>query len=100
MQDMTDILHLDQGKRKAPAKEPPNGEADVVVAPFITTLDTPADRILEAAHGEMDVCIIIGTDKAGNDYFASNRSDAGVVIYHCERAKHKLMKIIDEMSGA
>ena len=89
------IISLDQSKRKRPLKRKPRNGAEVIIAPVVTTLNTPADRILKAALGKMDECVIIGTDKEGNDYFASNRSDAGTVIYHCERAKHRLMQIID-----
>jgi len=91
------VIKLDQSKRSKPLKKRrKRAKAKVIIAPVITKLDIPADRILEAAFGNLDECIIIGTDKQGNEYFASNRSDAGLVIYHCERAKHRLMKIIDE----
>ena len=90
------VINLDQSKRvKRRKKRPSKCGAEVIIAPVITKLNIPADRILQAAIGEMDECVIIGTDKDGNDYFASNRSDAGTVIYHCERAKHRLMQIID-----
>lgn len=92
------IIKLDQSKRKKPLKRKPRNGAEVIIAPVVTKLNTPADRILEAALGKMDECVIIGLDKDGNEYFASNRSDAGVVIYHCERAKHRLMQIIDGAS--
>lgn len=94
---MGDILKLDQSKRsKLVRKKRGNKPAKVIIAEVVTTLDTPADRLLESAIGRLDECIIVGTDKEGNDFFASNRSDAGTAIYHFERAKHRLMKLIDE----
>jgi hypothetical protein len=93
------VIKLDQSRRvKRPKKRRSKNGAEVIVAPIITKLNIPADRILNAAIGKLDECVIIGTDKSGNDYFASNRSDAGTVIYHCERAKHRLMQMIDDLS--
>lgn len=90
------VIKLDQSKRvKRPKKRRSKYGAEVIIAPVITKLNTPADRILSAAIGKFDECVIIGLDKDGNEYFASNRSDAGTVIYHCERVKHRLMQIID-----
>ena len=72
---------------------------NVVNLPVITKLDLQPDRLLNAALGKLDTCIIIGHDKDGNDYFASTKADAAVVIYHLERGKHNLMKIVDEYEG-
>jgi hypothetical protein len=66
----------------------------------ITKLDMPPDRILEAAMGKLDYVVIVGHCLDGNEYFASSKSDAGEVVWAFERAKHKLMRMVDEMSGA
>jgi hypothetical protein len=87
------ILHLPQLKktpkklRKKPAK--------VLFFNGVTTLDHPADRIIEQALGKLDYVLILGFDKDGGEYFASNKSDGADALYVMERAKHKLMKIVD-----
>jgi hypothetical protein len=63
----------------------------------ITKLDIPPDRLLEKAIGKLESVLIFGITKDGCEYFASSKADASEPIYLCERAKHKLMKIIDEM---
>jgi len=40
---------------------------------------------------------VIGVTPEGNFYFESSEPDGGVVVWWLERAKHKLMKIADEM---
>ena len=69
---------------------------NVIELKMITKMDLPPDRILEAAKGRLETCIIIGYNKDGSEYFASTKADAGEVIYHLERAKYKLLKICDE----
>jgi hypothetical protein len=64
---------------------------DVVILSCVTTLDTPADRVLEAAIGKLDHVVILGYDKDGEEYFAANFSDGGEVLWHMERAKMKLL---------
>ena len=71
---------------------------EVVDLGNITKLDLDPDRLLQKAIGKMTEVIIIGFHKDGSEYFASSKANAADVIYHLERAKHNLMKIIDEMS--
>lgn len=70
---------------------------EVVDLGNITKLDLDPDRLLQKAIGKMDEVIIIGFDKDGAEYFASSKADAAPVIYHLERAKHRLMKIINDL---
>ena len=72
---------------------------NVVEFTGITKLDLDPDRILEAAKGKMESVLIIGFTTEGAEYFASSKADAEYPIYMVERAKHRLMKMIDEMSG-
>lgn len=72
---------------------------DVVRFTGITTLDLDPDLVLEAAKGQLEDVTIIGYDKEGREYFASSVADGGKVTWMLERAKYKLMKITDEMSG-
>ena len=64
----------------------------------ITTLPLDPNRLLEEAKGKLQDVVILGFDADGDEYFASSKSDAGEVIYHLERAKHRLMKIIDALA--
>ena len=68
---------------------------NVVYLDVETRLDLPADRVLEQALGKMDHVVIVGYDTEGNEYFASSKADAAEVIFHLERAKYKLLRIID-----
>lgn len=71
-------------------------DSNVADLTVITTLDMDPDRVLQQAVGKMDEVVIIGFDKDGNEYFASSKSDAGDILFHLERAKHKLMAMFDE----
>ncbi|MGB3209176.1 MAG: hypothetical protein WBB19_00580 [Desulforhopalus sp.] len=59
-------------------------------------LDIPADRILEAARGELNDVVIIGTHKDGTEYFASSVADGPNVNWMLDRAKKALVEIVDE----
>lgn len=74
---------------------------NVVPLNNITKLKIPAKRVLKAAKkaGLTDV-VIIGYDADGNEYFASSEPDAAEVSWLLERAKFKLMAIVDEMTKA
>jgi hypothetical protein len=71
--------------------------SNVIPIGCITRLKLDAQQILNAAldAGLSDV-VIMGFNNDGNEYFASSDPDAGNVLYHLERSKHKLMKIIDD----
>jgi hypothetical protein len=64
----------------------------------ITKLDLPPDRLLQKAMGELTEVVILGMTPDGKEWFAASKADASNTIYHCHRAIHKLMKIIDEAS--
>ena len=63
----------------------------------ITRLDIDPDKVLTAAGGKLESVLIVGFTKEGDEYFASSKADAEYPIYMMERAKHRLMTIIDEM---
>jgi len=65
---------------------------DVVILDCITTLDLPADRILENTIGMLDKVVILGYDKDGREYFASSIADGGEVIWLIEKMKKKLLE--------
>ncbi len=66
----------------------------------ITRLDTDPDRMLNAAIGNMEHVVILGFHKDGSEYFAASQADGAQVLWHLERAKHKLMRIVDDMTEA
>lgn len=68
----------------------------VIELKLITKLDLDPDRVLSKAIGNLTEVVVMGFDKDGNEYFASSVSDGGSVLWHIERAKHKLMQIADE----
>jgi hypothetical protein len=68
---------------------------EVVDLSVITTLSLDPDRLLEKAIGKMDRVMIIGIDKGGDEYFASSDPDGGTCIWDMERAKLKLLRLVD-----
>jgi hypothetical protein len=72
---------------------------DVIDLNMITRLDVDPDKMLSKAIGKLEEVVILGTTKEGDEYFASSRAAADVPIYLCERAKHRLMKLIDEATA-
>lgn len=65
-------------------------ESNGIVIPLgnVTRLDIPADRVLEAAKGELKGCVVLGYDHEGNSYCASSLADGGEVIWllrYCEK---------------
>lgn len=72
---------------------------NVVDLNVVTKLDLDPDRVLSKAIGNLTEVVVIGFDKDGEEYFASSVSDGGSVLWHMERAKHKLMQIVDEQTA-
>lgn len=70
--------------------------AEVIDFTSATTLSLDPDRVLEAAKGKMESVVVIGFTLDGAEYFASSDADGADVLWHLERAKHRLMRTIDE----
>lgn len=68
---------------------------EVVELDVVTTLDIDPDRVLNKAIGELDRVVVVGFTKDGSEYFASSVADGAEVTWMLERAKYKLMKIVD-----
>lgn len=63
----------------------------------ITKLNISAERVLEAAaEAGLTGVVLVGYDEDGDEYFASSYADGGEVLWLLERAKHKLLTIVDE----
>lgn len=68
----------------------------VVPFPGVTRLDIPAERVLcRALENIFDKIVIVGYTEDGEEYFASSVADGGEVLWMLERAKHRLMTIVE-----
>jgi hypothetical protein len=65
----------------------------------ITKLDLEPDRVLTKAIGELSEVVIVGFDKDGEAFFASSVADAGQALWHLERAKWRLMQMVDHLES-
>ncbi len=71
--------------------------SNVVDLPVITTLDIDPRRILaKALEAGMTTVVVVGVDKDGNEFFASSIADGADALWHLERAKYRLLKVVDE----
>ena len=70
---------------------------NVVDLNCITRLDIPAERIIVAASiAGLSHVVIIGELPDGSEYFGSSRSDGPEILWAIERAKMRLLRIVDE----
>lgn len=84
----------DEDKTDTTEKEIPD---NVVNLNMITRLDIPAERVIHgASEMEFEEVVIIGCTKDGNEYFASNVAAGDKIVWHLERAKYKLLKLVEE----
>lgn len=70
--------------------------SNVVRFTGITNLDLDPNLVLQEAIDELDGVVILGYDKDGDEYFASSIADGGEVNWILDRAKAKLINIVDE----
>ncbi|WP_205240365.1 hypothetical protein [Desulfoprunum benzoelyticum] len=66
-----------------------------VIVNGITSPEVSVDQVLEAAIGELEEVVIIGTHKDGKEYFASSIADGPNVNWMLDRAKKALIEIVD-----
>ena len=59
----------------------------------VTRLDIPVERVLEQAKDNLSDVVLIGWDKEGEFYFASNKADGGDVLWLLEKAKKVLLEV-------
>lgn len=64
----------------------------------ITKLDMPADKILEAAKGQLDGVVLIGFDKDGEVYAASSYADGGDIMWLLESCKMKMFDSLGQIN--
>ena len=94
---MGDAASLDDG---AALDVPHDGSGCVMtdnVVPFtgITKLDLPADHVIEQARGKLKSVVIVGELEDGSEYFASSVAGGPDVLWALERAKLRLLQIVD-----
>ena len=66
----------------------------------ITCLDTTTDRILDKARDAgLTEVVIIGFKPDGNQFFESSVANGGDILWHLQRAIHKLMSLPEKMSA-
>lgn len=78
---------------------------NVVQFPGATTVDLSAGAVLKMAMEEkLDMVVVMGWDKDGNEYLASTTSDARTIIFLADRVKWKMnvqidANIVDQHNG-
>lgn len=64
----------------------------VTILPVVTTLDTDAERVLNAAlQTKLQGCMIVGEDEEGKLYFAGSWADGSTSLWWLEKAKAALL---------
>jgi len=71
--------------------------SSVIEFKVIESMDEEANKLLDDAKGKLSQVLILGFTLDGNDYCSSSKADAGSALFFIERAKHNLMKTIDEL---
>lgn len=70
---------------------------DVVRLPVVTRFDIDANVVIEDATAhEFASVTIIGTLENGDEFFASSMASGPEVVWDLERAKLKLLRMVDE----
>ena len=69
---------------------------NVIDLPCVTTLDISPERVLNAAaKAELAYVVVIGEEADGTEYFASSKSNGPECLWALERAKFKLLQMVD-----
>lgn len=72
---------------------------NVVTFPGQTTLDIPADRVLEAAVGKLSACLVIGVSTDGELYLAASRGSVEWTHWALNNAIARLCQMEREARG-
>ena len=77
---------------------PCDQHANVASLDVVTSHDIPVAKILAGAHArDLDVVVVVGLAKDGNEYFASSCADGAEVIYHLTRGIFKMNMMVDQL---
>ena len=66
---------------------------NVVLFNGITSLDLPADRVLESMPKDLSSVVIVGYDAEGEFYFASSIAGGPETLWLLEQAKLALLNV-------
>lgn len=67
--------------------------AEIITLDVITKLDIPVERVIDGAKkADLETAVVIGWDKDGEFYFASNKADGADVLWLLEQAKKRLLE--------
>lgn len=67
--------------------------AEIITLDLITKLDIPVERVIDGAKkADLETAVVIGWDKDGEFYFASNKADGADVLWLLEQAKKRLLE--------
>lgn len=70
---------------------------EVVILDTETTLDIPAERVLQAAiETDLDKVLVVGVEKDGTLYVAASGSSIGDNLLLMERAKRLMLEQIED----
>jgi hypothetical protein len=70
--------------------------ANVEPLNIVTSNDVDPVRILAGAHNRgLEIVVVVGMTKDGNEYFASSAADAAESSWLLQRGIHKLNRIVD-----
>lgn len=68
--------------------------------PGVTRLPSNPARVIDhAAQANLSSVVIIGFTADGEEYFRASDADGGAVLWHLERARHKLISMPDTFNG-
>lgn len=63
----------------------------------ITKLDSAPGRIIDRARdANLTEVVILGFRPDGSEFFDSSKADGGAVLWHLQRAIHRLMTLPDD----
>lgn len=83
-------------RRAATRRENATVTDNVIPWRGITRNDSDPQRVLDAAiEAGLAGVVVMGYTAEGAEYFASSYADGGDVLWHLERSKHKLLRIVD-----
>lgn len=68
---------------------------NLIYLPVVTTLDMKAERVLDNAVHLEDV-VVIGYDKEGEFYFASNKASGPEVLWLLKQAERLLLEVSND----
>ena len=70
--------------------------AQIIELGNVTSLDIPVERVLRKAdEANLQSVVVIGYDQDGEEYFASSVAGGPEILWALERAKLRLLRVVD-----